>query len=53
MVIRYIRTGSRNTGLYEFEYALTWYNYKVAITIASCTAFFTGIGQLVIKLIGG
>lgn len=47
-----IHSYDRSSGTDEFNFALTWYNYKLAITIASITAFFTGIGQLIFKLMG-
>lgn len=37
---------------HQFDIAITWYGYKLAITAASITAFFTGIGQIFFKLIG-
>lgn len=36
----------------QFNFTLTWFGYQLAITVASLVAFFIGIGQILLKLMG-
>lgn len=46
------RSNDWSSWINEFNLTLTWYGYRIAITVASLTAFITGIGQLLYRLIG-
>lgn len=52
LATRNIHRNDWNAWSDQFDFAITWYGYKLAITVASVTAFFTGIGQLLFKLAG-
>lgn len=51
-LIDYFRRYDRRTGPDEFDIAITWYSYRIAITAASLSTFTIGTIECVQRLMG-